>query len=405
MPSGWSSSASSRCSPSTSVWPKRSALVCASCSASCDFWVRRFGSMVTLLAVGQPPQGRLELRDPVEQIGDQADGRVVERETGAQPLDPGHRGQPGRREPQLARRVAGGVERRRGRRAGASVPGAGRSPRRTRPGEAGADADRRRSHCVRGHRLPPRVEVGRGRELLEQPPLAVGERAGTMILASANRSPACRAGWAGRGRAAAAAGRSRSRRDLHLGLAARGVDGDRRAERRLPRRERQVDVTCRGPHPVPRVRRDPHHEVQVSGGRAVAAPAALAGQPDPLAVGHAGRDVDVEGRAGAVTGQRDRPAAAAVGLLDGELELGLLVGAGNRAPAPAAPPPAAEEPAQQILDVDVARTAVARTRAAAARPGLPAAGSGPASGAGPAAPQVSGSTSSGTWRKSGPNAS
>ena len=45
MPSGWSSSASSRCSPSTSVWPKRSALVCASCSASCDFWVRRFGSI------------------------------------------------------------------------------------------------------------------------------------------------------------------------------------------------------------------------------------------------------------------------------------------------------------------------------------------------------------------------
>ena len=50
-PSAWSSSASSRCSPSTSVWPKRSALVCASCRASCDFWVSLFGSMDRLLVV------------------------------------------------------------------------------------------------------------------------------------------------------------------------------------------------------------------------------------------------------------------------------------------------------------------------------------------------------------------
>src|SRR6202012_5563330 len=59
---------------------------------------------------GLPPQGRFEYRDPVEQVGDEPDGRVVEREARAQALHPRHRGELGAREPELARRVAVGVD-------------------------------------------------------------------------------------------------------------------------------------------------------------------------------------------------------------------------------------------------------------------------------------------------------
>ena len=65
--------------------------------------------MFTFLAAG-PPQGRFEHRDPVEQVGDQPDGRVVEREAGPQALHPGHRGELAAGEPQLARGVAVGVD-------------------------------------------------------------------------------------------------------------------------------------------------------------------------------------------------------------------------------------------------------------------------------------------------------
>ena len=38
------------------------------------------------------PQGCFEYRDPVEQIGDERDGRVVKPEAGPEPLHPGHHG-------------------------------------------------------------------------------------------------------------------------------------------------------------------------------------------------------------------------------------------------------------------------------------------------------------------------
>ena len=67
--------------------------------------------------------------------------------------------------------------------------------------------------------------------------------------------------------------RSRSRRPLDvpgghldLRLAPRGLDRDRRAERGLPRRERQVDRDVPAVDPVPRVRRDPDDQVEVPGG-------------------------------------------------------------------------------------------------------------------------------------------
>src|SRR5262249_23945626 len=79
--------------------------------------------------------------------------------------------------------------------------------------------------------------------------------------------------------------------------------------------------------------------------------AALPGQPDPVAVrdpfgdGHGNGPAAVEG---------DPSAAAVVGLLDGELELGLLVGARPLDPEPATPAarPGLEDAAEEVLEVD-----------------------------------------------------
>src|SRR5262249_22365867 len=87
-----------------------------------------------------------------------------------------------------------------------------------------------------------------------------------------------------------------------------------------------------------------------AGMAAAAAAAALAGEPDALPVGHAGRHPHVEGPLPVRALQGDRPLRAVVRLLDGHLQLGLLVGTGNRAPA--APGPAAAQPAQQVLEID-----------------------------------------------------
>ena len=109
-----------------------------------------------------------------------------------------------------------------------------------------------------------------------------------MIVTSAYRSP----GRAARVRQATAPQPQppparRPRRHLHLGLAAGRVDRDRRAEGRLPRGQRQVDVDVAALDPVPGVRREAHDQVEVAGRRRRRALAALAGQPDALAVGDA----------------------------------------------------------------------------------------------------------------------
>src|ERR1700757_3193000 len=89
-------------------------------------------------------------------------------------------------------------------------------------------------------------------------------------------------------------------------------------------------------------------------------------------------DRDVQGGAGPVAGQRDGPAPATVGLLDGELDLGLLVGARDRthgAPAPPGPAePAAEDAAQQGIEIDVV---LAEAEPAGPAPARPGAGSSP----------------------------
>src|SRR5258708_10083770 len=55
-------------------------------------------------------QRGLEYRDPVEQVRDEADGRVIERESRPQALYPGECGQLTRREPQLPGRAPAGVD-------------------------------------------------------------------------------------------------------------------------------------------------------------------------------------------------------------------------------------------------------------------------------------------------------
>jgi len=91
-----------------------------------------------------------------------------------------------------------------------------------------------------------------------------------------------------------------------------------------------VDGDVAALHPVPGVRRQPDDQVQVAGRGALAALPALAGQPDPLPVDHPGRDVHLV----AAPVEGDPPTAAPVRLLHRQDQLGLLVGAGHRPPAP-----------------------------------------------------------------------
>src|SRR5262245_45627401 len=124
------------------------------------------------------------------------------------------------------------------------------------------------------------------------------------------------------------------------------------------------------------MRRDAHDQEEVAGRRSVASPAALAGEPDPLAVADTGRDVDLQRVCAVRPGQGDRAAAAAMDVLDRELDLGLLIRTRDRTPA--TPGPATEEPAEQVFEVEVLDTAGAEpdlwTRSA--MPSGPGTGSG-----------------------------
>ena len=78
-------------------------MLCASCKASWDFWVSLFMSMV------MPPSCEsraLQLFDAVEQVENQTQCGVVQRQRRSQPLDSGDDRELGRREAQLAGSVA-----------------------------------------------------------------------------------------------------------------------------------------------------------------------------------------------------------------------------------------------------------------------------------------------------------
>src|SRR6185312_12108512 len=173
----------------------------------------------------------------------------------------------------------------------------------------------------------PRVELRHLRELLEQLALLLGgllgdhdlhdrvevARAGGRVrealAAQAQPPPARRAGWHLHACGAV------ERRRLHIG-----------AERGLPGRDEQVDVEVAAVQAEAGVRADAHPQEEVARRPAAGARAALAREPDAPAVTDARRDLDLE--IAPVT-ERDAPPAAAGGLLEGELELGLLVGAAH----------------------------------------------------------------------------
>src|SRR5919107_396547 len=202
--------------------------------------------------------------------------------------------------------------------------------------------------------LAPGVEAGDVGQLLEQLPLAAAEPLGhhDQDLGGQVAGPAPRVGHAlaAQPQPPAAGGAGR---DLDLGLPARGVDRHVGPQGRLPRGYGQVCVEVASVQAVARVGQDADDQVQVAGRGAAGAPAALAGQADPLAVHHPGWDGHLVAALAVRAGQVDPAAAAAVRLLDRELELGLLVGAGDR------PAAAAEQAAEQVIKVDPAQALVA----------------------------------------------
>src|SRR6185369_125032 len=140
----------------------------------------------------------------------------------------------------------------------------------------------------------------------------------------------------------------RAGRDAYGARPARGLDGDARAQGGLPRRQGQVDVYVAPAHPIARVRGDPHHQVEVAGGRVAASPPALPGQADSLAVGDSRWDVHLVVARSRWPGQSDGAPATPVSILDRQGQRGLLVRAGNW-PTRAA---RAEHPPEQLLEID-----------------------------------------------------
>ena len=195
-------------------------------------------------------------------------------------------------------------------------------------------------------------------------------RGGTITATSAMRSPRAprRVGHALAAQAQPPPGGGPGRHG-HLHLAARGGHRHRRAERGLPRAHRQLDDDVSADQPVALVREDPDDQVEVARRAATQAAAALAAQPDALPVDHARRDRHGVGARAGGARQRHLPSATPVGLLDGQREFGLLVGAAHRRAAPAP----AEEPAQQVLDVDPG-PAAGRAAAEVGVPGVPEVG-------------------------------
>src|SRR5215470_2963779 len=144
-----------------------------------------------------------------------------------------------------------------------------------------------RSGSARSSLRAPRVEVGSRCELLEK--LAFGRREPGRDqdpgLSEQVTGLTARIGQAPAAQPEPLAARC-AVRDLDLGLAARRVHGHGSAERRLPGREPQLHMQVVTLDAVDRVREYAHDEVQVASPRTRTAPAALAGQPDPLAVGY-----------------------------------------------------------------------------------------------------------------------
>ena len=114
---------------------------------------------------------------------------------------------------------------------------------------------------------------------------------------------------------------------------------------------------------------DTGDQIQVTGGSGPDALGALAGQSDALAVDDAGGNGDLVGTVLAA-GQLDRPAASAIRLLDRQIQVGLLVGSGDRSAGPATAEPLTDQVLPGgIVDVaaDTDSRAAAESRSGSAR--------------------------------------
>src|SRR5262249_46604017 len=129
--------------------------------------------------------------------------------------------------------------------------------------------------------------------------------------------------------------------------------GQSRAQRRLPRRQRQVDRDVAAVHAITPIRGQADDQIQVAGGRVTPSWTAPAGPPDALSPGDSRPGLGVAAVRAPRPGQREGTPAAVVGVLDAQRELGLAVGPPE---APARPgagrTPATEQAAQQVLEVD-----------------------------------------------------
>src|SRR5580700_6138852 len=131
-------------------------------------------------------KGRFEDRDPVQQVGDQPDGRVVEAESGPEPLDPAHGRHLAAGEPQLARGVPVGVQDAQGDEPADQVRVRARGPRERLQVEAHRpDQDQRVAHYrLLGSKVETVASSSKSRRS------SSASLAGTTILTSAYRCPA-----------------------------------------------------------------------------------------------------------------------------------------------------------------------------------------------------------------------
>ena len=266
-PSGWSSSASSRCSPSTSVWPNRRRAVCAVLQRLLGLLRQPVHVHGGRLSVGSlrgalRAQRGFEPGDAVEQVDDQPERGVVEAR--ARRAAAAIRAEPrraARREPQLPVGVARAPPAGRARRTAGRVPGAGRASG-DRPGSSAVHGRPGRGSTVRAAsaRRGRRTSVMRSRllgsksrrraELFEQ----LAARVAVERRRHHDARPRRRGRRARRAGSACPRPRSRSRRPLevpggtrHLAVPPGVVDRRRSRRAPPPTARRAARRGCRGP--------------------------------------------------------------------------------------------------------------------------------------------------------------
>src|SRR2546427_3909885 len=154
----------------------------------------------------------------------------------------------------------------------------------------------------------------------------------------------------------------RLRRDAQRHPALQRRHGDLRAEERFVQRDRQLRAQIVAVADEERMRAHANAHVNIARRPAALARAALTGEPDALAVAHAGGDLHVQSPGSPAVGARDlhRALRAPVGLGEADLHLGLVVLARSSSRAPSR-----ARPAEDLLGraADTAVACIAEQRA------------------------------------------